>query len=336
MKKEVNVAILGFGVVGQGTYKVLAENADLIEKRIGARVKVKRIVEINTARYDTPGVPREVFTPDYSDVLNDPDIDIVVEMIGGVELASRFMLQALERGKHVVSSNKAALAVNIRKMNETAKANGCMLRYEASVCGAIPVMNALSTSLSVNNIKSIRGIVNGTSNYILTKMEEEGLAYDVALRQAQENGFAEQDPTGDVEGFDSANKIVLLAAIAYGEYVPPEEVDRTGISGITPADIEAAREKNCRIRLIAGARREDGKLRLSVKPELIPCDDILASVRNEFNGITITGDMSGDIFFYGRGAGSVPTGAAVAGDVAEIAACVARDTHRVAIATSRV
>jgi len=316
--KKINIALLGFGTVGRGTYKVLTENEKLIEARFGFVPSVKKILEINPYAIKASGLPKRMFTSDINDILEDPSIQIVVEVLGGNEPAATFMKKALNSKKHVVSSNKLALAENLNELKETAKKNKLELMYEAAVCGAIPVMSSIRGNLAGNRFTEIRGIVNGTSNYILTQMTENGMKYDAALKLAQEYGFAEADPTADVEGIDAANKICLLADLAMGYYRKPSQIKKVGITEITDADIRDAADKDCKIKLIAKAKLGKSGIILSVKPELVAKNDMLYNVDYEFNGICLKTDCADDIFFYGRGAGSVPTGSAVAGDIISI------------------
>ncbi len=322
MMKRINIALLGFGTVGRGTYKALTDNAKLIEKRYGVSIKVKRILEINEASIKSSALKPSIFTSKYEDILNDKDITIVVEMLGGIEPATSFMLSALNAKKNVVSSNKAALAANLPKLKSAAKKAGVNLLYEASVCGAIPVMSTISGNLGGNKFTEIKGIVNGTSNYILSQMSENGMSYDQALSMAQKLGFAEADPTADVEGIDSANKICLLADLAMNYYQKPDSIKRVGITKIGVKEIAKAKSKGCKIKLIAKAVQKDDSVTLSVKPEMVKSNDILYNVDNEFNGITLSTDCAGDIFLYGPGAGSLPTGSAVLGDIIKIAKCL--------------
>ena len=320
--KKVNVALLGFGTVGKGTYKTLVDNQKLIEQRYNVKVNVKKILEVNENAIKLSGLPKSLFTSKYEDILNDKDIDIVAEMLGGIDLATKFMLEALNAGKNVVSSNKAALAANMPKLQKAAKKNKVQLLYEASVCGAIPVMSTINGNLGGNQFKEIRGIVNGTSNFILTQMMENDMSYADALKKAQDLGFAEADPTTDVEGIDAANKICLLANLAMNYYQDPTTIKRTGITKVSAKKLAEAKAKGCKIKLIAKAKKTNDKIALSVKPELIKSTDILYNVDYEFNGITLNTDCAGDIFLYGRGAGSLPTGSAVAGDIIKIASCL--------------
>ena len=317
--KTVNIAILGFGTVGRGTYKALCDNAKLIESRSGVKIKVKRILEINEKAIKAYGLSKKLFTSDYNEILKDESISIVAEMMGGIEPASSFMLEALKAKKNVVSSNKAALAANMPKLKAAAKKNGVRLLYEASVCGAIPVMSAIAGNLAGNKFTEIRGILNGTSNFILTQMGENNMSYEAALKKAQELGFAEANPSADVEGIDTANKICLLADLAMGYYQKPDSIKRTGITKLSVKKISDAKAKNCKMKLIARAKQTKDGVQLSVKPEIIKPDDILYNVDYEFNGIVLSTDCADDIFLYGRGAGSLPTGSAVLGDIINIA-----------------
>ncbi|NCB41275.1 MAG: homoserine dehydrogenase [Clostridia bacterium] len=320
----IKVALLGYGTVGSGTYKVLTENAQILSERIGASIKVEKILVQNASKDRDLDAPKNIFTTDFEEIISNPDIDIVAEMMGGLEPATSYMLAAIAAGKHVVSANKAALAKAAKELTKAAQVSNVMLRYEAAVCGAIPVMNAISTALSANKISKVQGIVNGTTNYILTQMDENKAAYENVLKDAQDKGFAEADPTGDVEGYDAANKLTLLIGAAFGEYIDPDDIAKEGITKITASDLEAAAKQNSKIKLIACAEKIGDSMKVSVKPTLVPLDNPLAQVRNEFNAVLISCNMAGDLFLQGRGAGALPTGSAVAGDIAEIAACITR------------
>ena len=243
-----------------------------------------------------------------------------METLGGIEPACSFMLQALEHGKHVVTANKAAVAANYQKLVETAAKNHVQFLYEASVGGGIPVLTSMQNELQGNNFLEVMGIVNGTTNYILTKMTEEGADYADVLKDAQAKGFAEADPTADVEGIDVANKLSIPIALAFDKYIAPTDIPTTGISKITKADIEAAAAEGCKLKLIAHAKlKEDGTVEASVAPEKIPFAHPLAGVSNEFNAVYITGDMVDELMFYGKGAGALPTGSAIVGDIIKVA-----------------
>ena len=314
------IALLGFGTVGKGTYTVLTRNAAEIERKTGKRIEVARILEKNPAAIKCGLAPEELFTQDYDSILADPEIAIVAEMMGGIEPASTFILKALGAGKHVVTPNKAAVAANYDVFHKAAEENGVRIKYEASVGGAIPVIETINNSLVANKITKVQGIVNGTTNYILTKMEEENISYAAALKQAQANGFAEADPTADVEGIDAANKLTILMAECFGVYIKPDQFERVGISHLTRDDLRLATQNGCKLKLLASAElKEDGSIKAFVKPTEVPQDSPLASVRNEFNAIYISCNMADKIFLSGRGAGKDPTGSAVAADIVSLA-----------------
>lgn len=317
--KTVNIGILGLGTVGGGTYQILDMNRELIEKRIGKEIRVVKVLEKNMERVKMLGLTEDQATQNPDDILKNPDIDIVVESLGGIEPSTTFMLTAMENGKGVVTPNKAAVAANYAKLHETAKANNVEFKFEASVGGGIPALTAIQEALAGNEFSEVMGILNGTTNYILTKMTDLGLNYDDVLKDAQAKGFAEADPTADVEGIDVANKLSILMALAFDHYVPPTEIPTIGISKITMDDIEAAREKNCKIKLIAQAKREGDKISYSVKPMEIDNAHPLAGVSNEFNAIYVTGNAVDEVMFYGKGAGALPTGSAIVGDILAIA-----------------
>lgn len=315
MMKTIKVGMLGFGNVGTGTYQTLEMNRELIEEHVGASVEISKILVNDVTK------PRQVVTPDgvltdnVADIIDNPEIDIVAEVLGGIEPASEYMLKALNNGKHVVTANKAAVAANYDKLFKAAADNGVSLRPEACVAGGIPILNAITTVLGANKFDEILGILNGTTNYILTQMTDNGLDYADVLKDAQAKGFAEADPTADVEGIDAANKLSIMMALAFGHYVHPDDIPTEGISKITKADIDKATAEGCKIKLIASAKNEDGKLTYSVKPVALPTDHPLASVSNEFNAVFVKGNAVGELMFYGKGAGPLPTGSAVMGDI---------------------
>lgn len=315
MMKKIKVGMLGFGNVGTGTYQTLEMNRELIEEHVGASVEISKILVNDVTK------PRQVVTPDgvltdnVADIIDNPEIDIVAEVLGGIEPASEYMLKALNNGKHVVTANKAAVAANYDKLFKAAADNGVSLRPEACVAGGIPILNAITTVLGANKFDEILGILNGTTNYILTQMTDNGLDYADVLKDAQAKGFAEADPTADVEGIDAANKLSIMMALAFGHYVHPDDIPTEGISKITKADIDKATADGCKIKLIASAKNEDGKLTYSVKPVALPIEHPLASVSNEFNAVFVKGNAVGELMFYGKGAGPLPTGSAVMGDI---------------------
>ena len=317
---ETKVALLGFGTVGKGTYRALTENADEIERKTGKKVTVKKILEIDPKVRACGLAPEEIFCTDIEEILSDPEISIVAEIIGGMTIALDFILRALRAGKHVVTPNKAVVAANYDLLQKTARENGVQIKYEASVGGAITVIETIRKSLVANRITKVQGIVNGTTNYILTKMEEDGMSYADALKQAQENGFAEKDPTADVEGIDSANKLSILMIECFGIYIKPTDLDRTGISGLTRDDLRLAAQHGCKMKLLASAeKKEDGTVEAFVRPTEVPLSNPLAGVRNEFNAIYLYCNMADRILLTGRGAGKDPTGSAMAADIVSLA-----------------
>ena len=310
--KKIKVGILGYGTVGSGTHEILIRNHDLIQKRTGVSVEVVRILRRKPS-------DSHLFTDDPDVILNDPDIDLIVEVIGGIEPAASFMLTAMKNGKHVVTANKAAVAANYKVLTETAEENGVDFLFEAAVAGGIPVLTAIQNPLQGNNFLEVMGILNGTTNYILTKMTEDGASYADVLKDAQEKGFAEADPTADVEGLDAANKLSILIALLFDKYIAPSDIPTTGISKITADDIKSAASEGSKLQLIGHAYLEDGEVKASVAPERLPLSHPLSGVSNEFNAVYVTGDMVGELMFYGRGAGALPTGSAVVGDIINVA-----------------
>ena len=317
--KTIKIGLLGLGNIGTGTYKTLDMNRAEIEKAAGTSVDIVKILERDVDRDRGITVPKEKFTSDPDDIFKNPEIDIVIELLGGIEPASTFMLTAMQNGKHVVSANKAAIAANYDKLIETAKENNVIFRFEASVGGGIPILGTLTGPLCANRFEEVMGIVNGTTNYSLTKMTVDGLDYDTVLKDAQAKGFAEADPTADVEGIDAANKLSILMALMFDKYIAPDKIPTTGITHITSEAIEDARSRNCTIKLIAHARKlDDGEVDYKVAPMEISNEHPLAGINNEFNAVFVTGNAVGDVMFYGKGAGPLPTGSAVLGDVIEI------------------
>ncbi len=316
--KTIKIGLLGLGNIGTGTYKTLEMNRAEIESTLNAKVEIVKILERDIDRDRGITVPKEKFTSDPDEIFQDPEIDIVIELLGGIEPATTFMLSALKNGKHVVTANKAALAANYHELINTSKENNVFLRFEASVGGGIPILGTLTGPLRANKFEEIMGILNGTTNYILTMMTKEGLDYETALKDAQEQGFAEADPTADVEGIDAANKLTILMALMFDKYVSPKDIPTTGITGITKEKIEEARSNGCKIKLIAHAWREDGEIRYEVRPMYISATHPLANINKEFNAVFVKGNAVDDVMFYGKGAGPLPTGSAVLGDVIDI------------------
>jgi len=322
--EQVGVGILGMGIVGCGTYQALTANADDITRRVGARVTVLQAADVDWARPRDVQVPTEIRTEDAAAVIRDPAIGVVVETIGGTGVARELVLQAIAHGKSVVTSNKELIAWHGAEILDAARDARVDVEFEGSVGGVMPIVRSLKESLAATEILSISGILNGTTNYILTRMSEDSLPFDEALREAQQSGYAEQDPTADVEGHDAANKIAILAAIAFGTRVPVAEAYREGISRIAPVDIEYARRLGYVIKLLAITRRSDGEIELRVHPTLVSVEHPLASVKGVYNAVFVEGVEAGEVMILGRGAGSLPTGTAVAGDVVDCARNIVR------------
>lgn len=323
--KEIKIGLLGLGNIGVGTYKTLEMNRAIIEKDLGTKINITKILEKDIDRERDITVSKNQFVSNLEAITEDPDIDIVIELLGGIEPAGTFMEKALLAGKHVVTANKAAVAANWDRLHEAAAKSGAMFKFEASVGGGIPVLTALTGALKANEFEEVMGIVNGTTNYILYKMTAEGLDYESVLKDAQDKGFAEADPTADVEGIDAANKLSILMALMFEKYVAPDDIPTTGISRITAADIEAARAEGCIIKLIAHAKKlADGTVEYAVKPMNIELSHPLAGVNAEFNAVFVKGNAVGELMFYGPGAGPLPTGSAVMGDVMEISKVILR------------
>jgi len=313
----VNVAILGFGTVGSGVAEVLAMNRALIDQRTRQQVRLKYILDVR----EFPDSPyKDYFVKDFSIIENDPEVDVVVETIGGTTVALDFTRRALAAGKSVVSSNKELVATHGYDLLQLAKEHGVSYLFEASVGGGIPVLRPLTNCLAGNDIQQVCGILNGTTNYILTRMIRAGLSFEQALKEAQDNGYAERDPSADIEGHDACRKICILAALSFGNHVYPDQVPTQGITAITLADVDYANSCGYKIKLLGRALRMDGgKLCAYVAPHLVSGSNPLSGVEDVFNAITITGNAVGDAMFYGRGAGKLPTASAVVGDIADIA-----------------
>jgi len=318
--QPIRVGILGFGVVGTGLYQVLTENADSIIQRVGRPVTVKRIADVDWDRPRDVTVPDELKTTDAYEIINDPEINIVAETIGGLEPAMKFVMDAIAAGKSVVTSNKEMIARHGHDILAAAAANSVDVQFEGAVGGVVPIIRTLKESLDADHIYEIMGIVNGTTNYILTEMSREGLDFQVALGQAQQLGYAEADPTDDVEGIDAANKLAILSAIAFGRRVDVDQIYREGISQLLPEDIAYAHRMGYVVKLLAIARRrDDDSVETHVHPVLLSQKHPLASVSGPFNAIFVRGRACDEVMLYGRGAGSLPTGSAVAGDVIDSA-----------------
>lgn len=317
-KREILVGIIGFGTVGTGTARILLRNRDLIKERSSFDVVLKRIADLDIERDRGIKLPEGVLIPDAKAIINDPDIDVVVELIGGIHPAKEFIMQALRNKKHVVTANKALLATEGNEIFAEAAKNNVTLGFEASVAGGIPIIKVLREGLVANNIVAIYGIINGTSNYILTKMTDEKVEFSEALQEAQRLGYAEADPTFDIEGIDSAHKLTILASLAYGIPLSFNEVYREGITKITAQDIDFASELGYKVKLLAIIKSSHDEIELRVHPTMVPNEYLISKVDGVYNAIYVEGDAVGSTLFYGRGAGDDPTGSAVVADIVDI------------------
>ena len=316
--KEIKVALLGAGTVGGGVYKLVERRAAEMPDKVGAELKITKVLVKNLQK-KREGIPSEVLTDDWEGIIHDPEISIVIELMGGVEPARTYILQALEAGKNVVTANKDLLAEHGQELMEDAERNHRDLCFEAAVGGGIPIIRPLKECLAGNEITEVMGIVNGTTNYILTKMTQEGWDFDDALKEAQRLGFAEADPTADVEGLDAGRKMAILASIAFHSRVTFKDVDVKGITKITAKDIQYAKEFGYTLKLLGVARNEGGKMEVGVSPMMIPSTHPLANVNDSFNAVFVHGDAVDDAMFQGRGAGEFPTASAVVGDLISVA-----------------
>lgn len=315
--KEIRVGLIGFGTVGKGLAQALLTQREQLIEKAGIMFKLAAVADI--AITSLPAEFSEVtLTKDANDIFSDPTIDIVVELIGGMEPAKSFILKAIAHGKHVITANKALLSVHGREIFKAAAEKDVEVGYEASVGGGIPVIKALKEGLVANRINNIKGIMNGTANYILTQMTDYGTPFPVVLKEAQELGFAEADPTYDVEGIDTAHKLAILMTIAFGLHVHLDDINVEGISSIEPTDIDFAKNLGYRIKLLAISRNHGDHVEARVHPTMVPDDHMLATINGAFNGIQFNGDIVGDVLLYGQGAGMMPTGSAVAADVVDI------------------
>jgi homoserine dehydrogenase len=325
----VRIGVLGCGNVGAALVQLVARQADAVEARTGVRLQVTRVAVRNVSREREVDLPEGVLTRDAHDVVADPDVDLVVEVIGGIEPARELIATALSHGKPVVTANKELLANVGAELFAAADAAGVDLLFEAAVAGGIPLIRALRESLRGEPIRRVLGIVNGTTNYILTKMAEEGAEYAEALAEAQRLGYAERDPTADVEGFDAGAKAAIIASIAFGARVVAGDVYHEGISGVSAADIAMAQRLGYAVKLlgIAEQDRTTGEVAVRVHPAMVPLHHPLASVRESYNAVFVEGDAVGSLMFYGRGAGGMPTASAVLGDVIDAAVNLVKGTH---------
>lgn len=315
---KVNIGLIGFGTVGSGVYSLLKKNSVLIRDRSGIDIRIKYICDI---RADELGkkIKNIQITKNWKEIINDPDIDTVVELIGGLEPAKSIATEALKKGKNVVTANKKLLAEEGEAIFDAQKKSTANLFFEASVCGGIPCIQALRDGLVGNRVDLIMGILNGTTNFILTRMEDDGLSFKEALKFAQQKGFAEADPTFDIEGFDAAHKLAVVSRMAFNKMINFKTIAIEGITRISRDDIIYAKEMGYAVKLLGVSRLIGEKIEISVAPTMLPLKHPLASVRNEFNAILFSGDMTGPIILYGKGAGSLPTASAVVSDIVRIA-----------------
>jgi len=317
--KQIGIGLIGFGTVGAGVVDGLQRNRKVMAQRLGVDVVLKKIADVDTATDRGVAVDPALLTTDAMAVIHDPEIKVVVELIGGTGVAKTFVLAALNAGKAVVTANKKLLAEYGEEIFGTAERNGVDIYFGASVGGGIPIIRVLREGLAGNEIQSIHGILNGTCNYILTRMENEGLPFDKVLKAAQKAGYAEADPGLDIDGFDTAHKAIILASLAYGFHVPMKQVLVEGIRNLSGMDVKFASEFGYRIKLLAVVKREGDEVEVRVHPTLVPLNHMLASVNNVFNAAMVRGDLSGDTLYYGRGAGREPTASTVIGDLGDIA-----------------
>lgn len=316
--KKVKIALLGLGNVGRGVWMILNSNKEEIMKRCGYEVEVAKVLVRDKNKPRGVDIPNELVTTDFNEVLEDDSIKIVVEVMGGMEPAREYMLKCMEKKKHIVTANKMLLATGGDELFEKADEMGIMFQYEASVAGGIPIIKGIDESLTANKIQNLYGIVNGTTNYILSKMELEDADFDEALKEAQEKGYAEADPTSDVEGYDAQYKLAILSSLAFGSKIDVKNIYREGITKIQAVDMKYAKEFKMGIKLLAIAKEIDGKVELRVHPTMIPKKHPLANVYDSYNAVFIKGNAVGDLMFYGRGAGDLPTGSAVVSDIVSI------------------
>jgi homoserine dehydrogenase len=315
----INIGLIGFGTVGTGVVRLLTEQREMLSRRLGTDLVLKKVADLEPDRPRSVTLDRDRLTARAADILDDPEIDIVVELMGGCDAAREYILASIERGKHVVTANKALLAQHGNDLLAAAAAKQVEIAFEASVCGGIPIILALRQGLAANRIEELFGILNGTANYILTQMSQQGDSFAQALRQAQEKGFAEADPTLDVEGVDTAHKLAILMSLAYGARLDLESIAVEGISKLDPLDLQFAGEFGYCLKLLAITRDDGHRIEARVHPTLIPRDHMLANVHGAMNAVHVTGNAAGPILLYGQGAGMMPTASAVVSDILDVA-----------------
>ncbi|WVX84470.1 homoserine dehydrogenase [Niallia oryzisoli] len=311
----ISIGLLGLGTVGSGVVKIIEDHQDKLMHQVGCPIQVKKILVKSLDKERSIDIEPSVLTTDVDDILLDPEIDVVVEVMGGVEKTKGYLLEALNNKKHVVTANKDLMALHGAELLQTASHNGCDLFFEASVAGGIPILRSIVDGLASDKITKIMGIVNGTTNYILTKMSKNGAAYEEVLKEAQELGFAEADPTSDVEGLDAARKMAILATLGFSMEIDLDDVSVKGITSITEEDIQYGKQLGYTMKLIGMAKQDDDKVEVSVQPTMLSDSHPLAAVQNEYNAVYVCGEAVGETMFYGPGAGSLPTATSIVSDL---------------------
>ncbi len=312
---DIKVGLIGFGNIGAGVVKLLQRNADIIRGKVGAGIVIKRIADLDITTDRGVTVDPAILTTDVNDIFDDPEISVVIELVGGYEPAKTFVLKAIAKGKHIVTANKALLALHGDEIYAAAAKSNVEVQFEASVGGGIPVLTAIKGNMAANRFGSVFGIMNGTCNYILTRMTQEGADFGDVLKAAQELGYAEPDPTFDIEGVDTAHKLAILVSLCFGTAIDFKDIYTEGISAISGLDVKFASDFGYRIKLLAIGKFTDGQVEARVHPTMIPLHNPLADVNGVFNAIRLTGDFVGPVMFYGRGAGQNPTASAIVGDL---------------------
>ncbi len=316
---DIKVGLIGFGNIGAGVVKLLRENGDVVRNKVGSGIVLKKIADLDITSDRGVEVDASIMTTDVNEIFNDPEISVVIELIGGYEPAKSFVLKAIEKGKHIVTANKALLALHGDEIYAAAARKGVEVQFEASVGGGIPVITAIKSNLAANRFGGVFGIMNGTCNYILTRMTQEGADFAEMLQAAQELGYAEPDPTFDIEGVDTAHKLAVLVSLCFGTRIDFNSIYTEGITGISSLDVKFANDFGYRIKLLAIGKLTDGQVEARVHPTMIPLHNPLADVNGVFNAIRLTGDFVGPVMFYGRGAGQNPTASAIVGDLIGLA-----------------
>ncbi len=335
MKNKINLGMIGFGTIGSSVVKLLMEGSNLFQKRVGIGLNLVRVCDKDLTSKRDVTVPKNILTKDVNKILNDPDIDIVVELIGGVHPAKEIVIKALSKGKHVVTANKLLLATEGEEVFKKAKEQNREVRFEAAVAGGVPIIKAIREGMVANTFSSIVGILNGTSNYILSKMTDEGVSFKAALKEAQKKGYAEKDPSLDIKGLDSSHKLAILSYLSFGKRVSMKDIYVEGIGGITPLDIQYAKEWGYTIKLLAIAKRNGKELEIRVHPALLPSRYLLSSVSGVYNAIYVDADLVGKQIFYGEGAGKLPSASAILGDIMDIGNIIVQGKKSTKVVTSK-